>query len=197
MVSCSNCFCSFWIKPITAKIHLRLKTDPVRGTTQYKARCVGRGFCQVNGLDYQETYSPVAKFNSILTLLTVAAHYDYEIHQLDYDAAFLNAQLKEEVYIQPLGNLDPKLPPNHVYKLHKTLYGLKQSSRERWLLLRDTLKDVGWSQLFTDQCVFKRSCVSRDEFLAVYVDDLIILSPTPSSMTKSKLELLHLFERHG
>ncbi len=69
-----------------------------------------------------------------------------------------------------------------------------QSPWEWWLLLRDSLKDVGWSQLFTDQCVFKRSCVSRDEFLAVYVDDHIILSPTPSSMTKCKLELLHLFK---
>ncbi len=68
-----------------------------------------------------------------------------------------------------------------------------QSPWEWWLLLRDSLKDVGWSQLFTDQCVFKRSCVSGDEFLADYVDDLIILSPTPS-MTKCKLELLHLIE---
>ena len=118
---------------ITAKIHLRLKTDPVRQTKQYKARFVGREFCQVHGVDYRDTYSPVAKYSSILTLLTIGAHRNYEMHQLDYDAAFLNADLKKEVFIKPIGTINPRLSPNHIYKLHKTLYGLKQSPREWWL----------------------------------------------------------------
>ena len=114
-------------KVISAKIHLRLKHDPVRDLTQHKARFVVRGFSQQEGIDYNDIYSPVASFKSILALLTIGAHLDYEIHQMDFDAAFLNASIKEEVYVAPVGSLDPRLPANHVYRLRKTLYGLKQS----------------------------------------------------------------------
>lgn len=77
--------------------------------TVFKSRLVCRGFNQVYGIDYLETYSPVANFRSIQILLTVAISKDYEIHQLDYDAAFLNASIKEEVYVTPVGNFDSRV----------------------------------------------------------------------------------------
>lgn len=182
------------LRPITAKLHLRVKTDPVRNTTQYKARFVCRGFNQIAGIDYNETYSPVANFRSIQTLLTIGAHYDYEIHQLDFDAAFLNANIKEEVYIEPIPNVDSRIGIDELYRLNKTLYGLKQSPREWWILLRTTLCALSWHQCLTDQCVFFRDDPQGRQFLAVYVDDLILFTPNTSTMTNAKAQLLHSLE---
>ena len=181
-------------KVISAKIHLRLKHDPVRDLTQHKARFVVRGFSQQEGIDYNDIYSPVASFKSILALLTIGAHLDYEIHQMDFDAAFLNASIKEEVYVAPVGSLDPRLPANHVYRLRKTLYGLKQSPREWWLLLQVSLRNLGWTPTLTDNCIFFREQNGNLEYLAVYVDDIIIVSPSQSSTSLVKSQLASLFK---
>jgi hypothetical protein len=128
----------------------------VRNTVQYKARCVSRGFNQIEGKDYKETYSLVVNFRSMQTLLTISAYFNYEIHQLDYDAGFLSVSLKEEVSIYPIGTFDSRVKPGEVYKLHKTLYGLKKPPREWWMLLRDTQKSLDWTQTLVDQCIFYR-----------------------------------------
>ena len=179
---------------ISAKLHLRVKTDPVRESIQYKARLVVRGFCQVAGIDYKEIYSPVANFKSILMLLTIGASQDLEIHQMDFNAAFLNATIKEDVYVEPVGNYDSRVPQDHVYKLKKTLYGLKQSPREWWLLLEKSLRNVGWTPTLTDNCVFFRTTNGSTEYLAVYVDDVIIMSPSAASVSKAKGELADMFK---
>ena len=179
---------------ITAKLHLKVKTDPVRELIQFKARLVVRGFCQVAGIDYKEIYSPVANFKSILMLLTLGASQDLEIHQMDFNAAFLNASIKEDVYVEPVGTYDGRVPPNHVYKLKKTLYGLKQSPREWWLLLEKSLRNVGWTPTLTDNCVFFRTTNGSTEYLAVYVDDVIIMSPSVDLVSKAKSELAAMFK---
>lgn len=179
---------------ISAKLHLRVKSDPVRESVQFKARLVVRGFCQVAGIDYKEIYSPVANFKSILMLLTLGASQDLEIHQMDFNAAFLNATIKEDVYVEPVGTYDSRVPPNHVYKLKKTLYGLKQSPREWWLLLEKSLRNVGWIPTLTDNCVFFRSTNGPTEYLAVYVDDVIIMSPSAALVSKAKSELAEMFK---
>lgn len=179
---------------ISSKFHLRIKRDPVRGSVQNKARFVVRGFNQKAGIDYTDIYSPVANFKSILALLTIGASKDYEIHQMDFDAAFLNASIKEEMYVEPISSLDMRLPPNHVYRLKKTLYGLKQSPREWWLLLQGSLRNLGWTPTLTDNCIFFRRNKDQFEYLAVYVDDIIILSPNTNSIDLIKAELSSLFK---
>ena len=181
-------------KPITAKVHLKLKQDPVRMTTQNKARFVCRGFNQIAGVDFNETYSPVANFKSIKTLLTICANRNYEIHQLDYDAAFLNADIKEEVYVEPIPGLDDRVQPGYVYKLLKTLYGLKQSPREWWMLIRQELLKLNWKQTLTDQCIFFREKPAGTEYLAIYVDDLIVFAPNDEAMSTAKNELTSIFK---
>ena len=162
--------------------------------TQYKARFVCRVFNHVAGVDFKETYSPVANFKSINTLLTICTNRNYEIHQLDYDVAFLNATLKEEVNVEPIPGIDERVASNEVYKLVKTLYGLKQSPREWWMLLRDTLESLNWIQTLTDQCIFYRDTSVGREYLAVYVDDLIVFTPDSISMIKAKTELTGIFK---
>jgi hypothetical protein len=94
-----------------------------------KARLVGKGYTQVEGLDFGETYAPVASLESIRMLLAYATHHDFKLQQMDVKIAFLNGPLQEEVYVeQPPGFEDPRFP-NHVYKLHKALYGLKKAPR--------------------------------------------------------------------
>jgi hypothetical protein len=97
--------------------------------TRNKARLVTQGFTQVEGLDFEETYAPVARLEAIQMLLAFAAHHDFKLYQIDVKSAFLNSAIQELVYVeQPPGFEDPKFP-NHVYKLQKALYGLKQAPR--------------------------------------------------------------------
>jgi hypothetical protein len=88
---------------------------------------VAKGFAQVAGLDFEETFAPVARLESIRILLAYAAHHSFRLFQMDVKSAFLNGPIKEEVYVeQPPGFEDDRYP-NHVFKLSKALYGLKQA----------------------------------------------------------------------
>ena len=87
--------------PVTCKWLYKIKRNAAGGIARFKARLVARGFSQVRGLDYDETYAPVAKYTSLRILLSLAATHDYEIHQMDVQTAFLNGDLAEEVYLTP------------------------------------------------------------------------------------------------
>ena len=94
----------------------------------YKARLVAKGFQQVQGVDYEETFSPVAMLKSVRIMLAIAAYFDYEIWQMDVKTAFLNGNLTEDMYmIEPEGFVDPA-NADKVCKLQKSMYGLKQAS---------------------------------------------------------------------
>ena len=95
----------------------------------HKARLVAKGFKQIHGIDYDETFSPVAMLKSIRILLAIAAYFDYEIWQMDVKTAFLNGNLNEDVYMtQPEGFVNPN-NARKVCKLRKSIYGLKQASQ--------------------------------------------------------------------
>jgi hypothetical protein len=105
-----------------------------------KARLVAKGFSQVEGLDFGETFAPVARLEAIRILLAYSSHHNIKLYQMDVKSAFLNGVINELVYVeQPLGFEDPR-NPNHVYRLHKALYGLKQAPRAWYERLHDFLK---------------------------------------------------------
>ena len=96
---------------------------------KYKSRLVAKGFNQLEGIDYNETFSPIAQMNNIRTILSIASSYKWEIHQIDVKSVFLNGDLNEEIYMQqPPGFINVE-SSNLVCKLHKSLYGLKQAPR--------------------------------------------------------------------
>src|SRR3954464_3576917 len=108
---------------------------------------VAKGFRQVQGVDYDETFSPVAMFKSIQILLAIVAFHDYEIWQMDVKTAFLNGNVEEELYMmQPEGFVDPK-DANKVCKLQRSIYGLKQASRSWNLCFDQVIKSFGSSKL--------------------------------------------------
>jgi hypothetical protein len=151
----------------------RNKQDEFGVVTKNKARLVGKGYTQVEGLDFGETYAPVARLESISILLDYATHHDFKLHQMDVKSAFLNGPLQEEVYVeQPLGFEDPKFP-NHVYKLHKALYGLKQAPRAWYECLKDFLLKNGFEIGKADSTLFIQRN-GKDIFVCqIYVDDII------------------------
>ena len=151
------------------------KTDADGNVTVYKARLVAKGFRQVQGIDYDETFSPVAMLKSVRIMLAIAAFYDYEIWQMDVKTAFLNGFLEEELYMmQPEGFIDPK-DANKVCKLQRSIYGLVQASRSWNKRFDSVIKAYGFIQTFGEACIYKKVSGSSVAFLILYVDDILLI----------------------
>ena len=116
-------------KPVGCKWVLRKKYKTDGSLDKYKARLVAKGYTQQPGVDFVDTYSPVAKFASVRIIMVVAARLDLELYQLDIKTAFLNGDLKEEIYMDQLDGFQIKGQEGKVCRLKKSLYALKQSSR--------------------------------------------------------------------
>jgi hypothetical protein len=117
----------------------RNKQDEPEVVTRNKTRLVAKGYSQVKDLDFNKTFTPVARLESIRILLTSATRHCFKLYQMNVKSAFLNGPIKEEVYVeQPPGFKDEEYP-NYVYKLHKTLYELKQAPRVCYKCIRDFL----------------------------------------------------------
>jgi hypothetical protein len=112
--------------------------------TRNKALLVAKGYSQVEGLDFDETYAPVARLESIRILLANATYHGFKLYQMDMKSAFLNGPIKEEVYVEQPPGFEDSEYPNHVFKLSKALYGLKQAPRAWYECLRDFLITNGF-----------------------------------------------------
>src|SRR3989337_2773483 len=137
------------------------------------AHLVAQGYTQVEGIDFDETFAPVAKLEAIRILIAYANHNNILLYQMDVKSAFLNGKIEEEVYVaQPPGSEDPK-HPDMVYKLNKALYGLKQASRARYDTLKDFLKSKGFKPGSLDPTLFTMSYDGELFVCQIYVDDII------------------------
>nr|GEW24688.1 hypothetical protein [Tanacetum cinerariifolium] len=130
---------------------------------------------QTPGIDYEETFSPVADIRAIRILIAIVAYYDYEIWQMDVKTAFLNGYINKEVYMeQPEGFVNPKYP-NRVCKLKRSIYALKQASRQWNKRFDDEIKKFGFTQNRDEPCVYLKASESNITFLILYVDDILIM----------------------
>ncbi|KAJ9552400.1 hypothetical protein OSB04_016445 [Centaurea solstitialis] len=131
------------------------------------------------GIDYDETFAPVARIEAIRIFLAYAAHKNMTVYQMDVKCAFLNGVLQEEVYLeQPEGFVDPRYP-NHVYVLDKALYGLKQAPRAWYETLTNYLLEVGYKKGTIDPTLFLRRSGSDLIIVQIYMDDIIFASTKP------------------
>jgi hypothetical protein len=172
----------------------RNKQDEHGVVTRNKARLVAKGYSQVEGLDFGETYAPVARFESIRILLAYATYHGFKLYQMDVKSAFLNGPIKEEVYVeQPPGFEDIEYP-DHVYKLSKALYGLKQAPREWYECLRDFLITNGFKVGKADPTLFTKT-IANDLFVCqIYVDDIIFGSTNKSTCKEFSRIMIQKFE---
>jgi hypothetical protein len=158
---------------IGAKWVYRNKQDEHGIVVKNKARLVAKGYSQVEGLDYGETFAPVARLDAIRILLAYASSHKMKLFQMDVKSAFLNGFINEEVYVEQPPGFEDATYPNRVYRLHKVLYGLKQAPRAWYERLRDFLIEAGFKIGRVDNTLFTK-IINKELFICqIYVDDSI------------------------
>ena len=181
-------------RAIGSKFVLKAKKNSKGIVVRYKARLVAQGFSQREGIDFKETFAPVAKFTSIRLLLALAAKHGYEVQQADVDSAFVQADLhsSEVVYMNvPLGMRNRPEYADTVLRLRKTLYGLKQSARAWNHRVHADLVGLGYVCTRTDACIYvKEISKGRFSYITLYVDDCLFVGPSSLEIAAAK-HLLH------
>ena len=175
---------------IGCKWIFKLKRNSDGSIARYKARLVAKGYLQEEGIDYHDTFSPVAKQPTIRVLLSLALHHHWPIKQLDISNAFLHGTLEEEVYLsQPPGFINSEAP-THVCKLHKALYGLKQAPRAWFSTFSSYLTSVGFKSSHCDNSLFIRHSPTSITIVLIYVDDILVTG-SDSSFIFSLITHMH------
>jgi hypothetical protein len=145
-------------------------------------------------LDFDETYAPVARLESIHILLAYATYHGFKLYQMDVKSAFLNGPIKEEVYAEQPPGFEDSEYPNYVYKLSKALYGLKQAPRAWYECLRDFLITNGFKVGKTDPTLFAKTIAEALFICQIYVDDIIFGSTNKSSCEEFSRIMIQKFE---
>jgi hypothetical protein len=172
----------------------RNKQDEHGVVTWNKARLVAKGYSQVEGLDFGETYAPVARLESIRILLVYATYHGFKLYQMDVKSAFLNGPIKEEVYVDKPPGFEDSEYPNHVYKLSKALYRLKPAPRAWYECLRDFIITNGFKVDKADPTLFTKTIANNLFVCQIYVDDIIFGSTNKSTFEEFSRIMIQKFE---
>ena len=141
---------------------------------KHKARFVARGFSQVEGIDYDETFVPVARYSSIRLMLALSPQMGWKIHQMDVKTTFLNGKIKEEVYIEKPEGFDTFDRESHVYQLKRALYGLKQAPRAWYTRIDSYFTAFGFTKSEADVNLYHIMVEGKPLIIVLYVDDFIL-----------------------
>ena len=179
---------------IGSKWIFKIKYNGQGSIERFKGRLVAQGHTQKYGIDYEETFAPVAHYSSIRTILAYAVEKRMKIHQMDVITAFLNGDLNEDIYMEQPPGYVQEGKEKLVCKLKKSLYGLKQSPRCWNEKLTQHVKSLGFEESGADPCIFTRRKNQKVEIIAIYVDDLIAITETDEEMRRLKKSLTSTFK---
>jgi hypothetical protein len=182
-------------KVLGSKWAYKVKRDESGRVVRYKARLVAQGFAQVEGLDFLSTYAPVARLSSIRVILALAAREDWHVDNMDVDNAYLQSPVEEEVFMrQPKGYVQHGAKGRVlVCRVHKSLYGLKQSANNWYGVINGWLKKYGFKASQADVCVYVLRKGDLIVIIALYVDDLLLASNDRKLLDQVKRDISTMF----
>jgi hypothetical protein len=178
---------------VTSKWLFKIKHAADGSIEKYKARFVARGFSQKKGIDYDETFAPVARYTSIMTIISLTSVLGWKLHHMDVKTAFLNGQVEEEVYIEHTEGFVVHRKESHVCKLKKALYGMKQAPRAWYARTDSYLQSLGFCKSAVDPNLYFKLIENCPLILVLYVDDLF-LTGEEQLIVQGERELTSEFE---
>jgi len=181
-------------QPIGVKWVYRTKLNADGSVNKYKARLVVKGYAQVFGVDFSETFAPVSRLDTIRMLLALSVHKGWKVYHLDVKFAFLNGYLQEEIFIEQPEGFQVKGQEEKVYKLKKALYGLKQAPRAWYSRIDDHFQNLGFIKSPTEATLYVKLTDAKLIIVSVYVDDLLVTGNDEKFVKEFKAEMLQVFE---
>ena len=181
-------------KPIGSKWLFKKKYHPDGSISAYKARLVAKGYRQREGIDYFDTYAPVARISSIRTLLAISALKGLYVHQMDVKTAFLNGNLNEEIYLEQPEGFVITGQENKVCRLIKSLYGLKQAPKQWHEKFDTTVTAFGFQHNSADRCIYSKCEPDHTVVMCLYVDDILIIGTNLEIISETKKYLSSNFK---
>ncbi len=165
-------------KAIGARWLFKLKRKADGSIDHFKAQWVAKGYSQLPGVDFNKTFAPVIQLENLQLLLAIATALNLKVHQMDMDNAFLNANLSEEIYMQQPEGFEDQDHPDYICRLQKSLYGLKQAPLKWNRTIDAYLKNHSFWPTQLDPCIYIQAHNDKATFIAIYVDDCTIISPS-------------------
>ena len=176
---------------VDCKWVLRIKKNSAGEIDKYKACLVARGFTQIHGVDFYETYAPVARLSSFRYLIAIANRNGWPIDSFDFDSAFLHAPLLEDevVYLEQPQGYEQNDRKHYVFRLKKALYGLKQGARNWYEALCEAMKELGFKRSEADKGVFVWEEGKYIIIVAVHVDDCMVTGNSTGNIARFKVDI--------
>jgi hypothetical protein len=178
---------------VSSKWLFKIKHVADGSIEKHKERFISRGFSQKEGIDYEETFAPVARYTSIRTIIALATKMKWKLHHMDVKTTFLNGVIDEEVYIEQPQGFKVEDRKSHVYKLKKALYGLKQAPRAWYGRINSFLTSLGFTKSKVDSNLYFKVMNDQPVILLMYVVELF-LTREENLITECKRKLASKFE---
>jgi Reverse transcriptase (RNA-dependent DNA polymerase) len=162
--------------------------------TRCKVQVVSKGYSQVERVDYIDTFAPVARLESVRMVLSIAASLDWEIHQFDSKTAFLHGNLTEEIYMEQPDGRKAVGKEDWVCKLHKSLYGLRQTGCCWYERLCGEMTRVGFTRVSVDHSLFVKRSTLGDAMVTIHVDDMVVATSNQQTLAATFSDLRKIID---